>query len=99
MLGVEGAQFALLQTGVQFDLVDRRDERAAVQQALEMGGLEVRHARGAEASFLDEAFERTPGVGIQIAGRSRPVDQVEVETIEAERGKAGVEGAEGGVVT
>lgn len=63
-----------------------------------MRGLEVGHARGADPTLGDELLDGLPGLAVQVAGRGRPVNQVEVEVVQAQLGEAGVEGPQGGVV-
>lgn len=75
---------ALLQCGVQLDLVDGGDDRAGIEYPTQVLGQEVRDADRPDASIGVQLFEGTPGVEVSILGGGRPVDQVQVEVVEAE---------------
>ena len=82
--GVEGAQCRLLELRVQLDLVDRRDDLRSRRAAVQVGGLEVGHADRAGPSVGVELLEGPPGLDVQVQARLRPVDQVEVDVVQAE---------------
>lgn len=88
---------ALLQCGVQLDLVDGGDDRAGIEYPTQVLGQEVRDADRPDASIGVQLFEGTPGVEVSILGGGRPVDQVQVEVVEAETVQARVEARESGV--
>src|SRR5699024_7549700 len=60
-------------------------------QPLQVGNLEVRHADTAGPAALTDLQQRLPGLDVQVLGRYRPVDQVQVHVIQAESLQAGVE--------
>ncbi len=68
-------------------------------QPLEVLDAEVGDADRARAPFLVDAFEGTPGVDEAVFARHRPVDQVEVDVVEAEAAETGLEGRQSRVVT
>src|SRR5690606_19823150 len=76
------AQGALLEIGVKFDLVNRGRYPGFPDDPIEVSGLEVRHSDRAHPALLPKAHESPPGFGIAVHRRQRPVDKVQVETIE-----------------
>ena len=81
----------------QLDLIDGRDVLGGAQAApRRCGTQEVADADRARALLLVEALQRAPGVE-PLAG-DRPVEQVEVDVIQAEALQAGVEGAQRAIV-
>ena len=98
VLRVELAQFGLLQVRVQLDLVDRGHDTGLVDQPPQVRGLEVRDADRADPALLPQLHERLPGVDVELAGRRRPVDQVQVERVELELVQRLVERTQGRVV-
>lgn len=63
-----------------------------------MRGLEVGDTGGPDPAVGPQLLQGAPGVGVEVAGGGGPVDEVEVDVVEAELGEAGVEGGERGVV-
>ena len=99
VLGVEGAQLALLQVRVQLDLVEGRQLAGLVEQPLQVRGLEVADPGGADAALRSAArAARARCRRSASLRRHRPVDQVEVDDVQAEALGGGVEGAQRGVV-
>ena len=90
------ARVPLLEEWVNLDLVHRGDDFRLRQELVEMARHEVADADGPCAPFAVDALERPPG--IEPLARHRPVDEVEVDIIEAEPGQAGVERAQRAVV-
>ena len=99
VLGVPGAQLGLLEVRVQLDLVDGRPRV----------GLAARAARGPRrGSWRRRSCARGPPRGsVRRRARCRakrssvghrPVDQVEVDVVEAEPAEAALEGAQGRLV-
>ena len=78
-------QFLLGQQGMQLDLVDRRDDSGRVDQGLQVFGLEVADADGADAALVTQVGEGLERVDEGVDLGQRPVDEVEVEVVEAER--------------
>jgi hypothetical protein len=76
---------------VQLDLVDRRRHPGLLDEAVEMVGLEVRHADRADQPLLLEVDERLPRLDVQVLRRNGPVDEVEIDEIELEPVEAGPE--------
>ena len=80
---------------VQLDLVDRRHDVGLGGQALEVRDLEVRDADRAGAAVALELLERLPRrdeVAV-VERRQRPVDEEQVDVVEAERRQRPVERA------
>jgi hypothetical protein len=93
-----GAQLGLLQPRMQLDLVYRRQPLRLRPQPLEVLDAEVGDPERAGPPFLVDPFEGAPGLEIAVLAGHRPVDQVEVDAVEAEPLEAAVEGGQGGVV-
>ena len=83
---------------MELDLVHRRQPLGLVAQPLEILDAEVGDADRADAALVLDPFEGAPGVEEAVLGRHRPVDQVEVDMVEAEPLQALVEGGQGRVV-
>lgn len=88
---------ALLQRRMQLDLVDGGDDRAGVEYPSQVLGQEVRDADRSNAPVRVQLLERTPGIDVSIVGGGGPVDQIQVEVVEAETVQARVEARESGV--
>ena len=87
------ADLVVEEVGVELDLVDRRHVVALGREALEMVDLEVRDADRARAAVALELLERLPGrdeVAV-VERRQRPVDEEQVDVVEAERRQRRVE--------
>src|SRR3954468_3002613 len=95
---VELARLLLREPRVQLDLVDRRHDRRLAEQSLEVRHGEVRHTDRAYAPVCVQLLESPPRVDVEVTLRSGPVDEVEVDDVEAEPLLAVVERAERGVV-
>jgi hypothetical protein len=63
-----------------------------------VGGLEVGHSDGARPAVGEDLFQGLPGLDVQILCGDRPVDEEEVDVVEAERGEGCVDGAQSLVV-
>src|SRR3954471_7135854 len=96
---VELARLLLREPRVQLDLVDRGHHRRLAEQALEVRHGEVRHPDRAHPPVGIEPLERSPRVDVEVALRSGPVDEVEVDDVETEALLAVVERAQRRVVT
>ena len=81
---VEVAHLVLLEVRVQLDLVQHRDHAGGLDDATQVLGLEVRHADRGQAPARPELEEGLPGLEVAVVLRRRPVDQQQVEAIEAE---------------
>ena len=57
----------------------------SVDQPAQVRGLEVRDSDRADSSVGLQGEQRLPGLDIAVAGRKRPVDEVEVHVVEPER--------------
>ena len=87
----------LRQPGVQFDLVDHRDGVSFGKQPLEVVRVEVAYSDRADPAFGVQPLERAPRLDVAVLGRSRPVDEVQVEVVETKQVHARVKGAQGAV--
>ena len=69
---------------VELDLVDVGRDPGRGEQPLEVRGLEVRDADRADAALLEQRGEPAPGVDVAVLVGVRPVDQVQIEVVDAE---------------
>ena len=94
--GCEAARAVLVgEVGVHLDLVHRRHHAGLLDDPVEVGGLEVGDADRGGAPVLDELREGPPGrheVAV-VQRRQRPVDEEQVDPVQAELGQRLVEGA------
>ena len=90
----ESSQFTLLQVRVQFDLVDRRNRAAEIDELLQVVLLEVGDANRFRFAGSVDLLESPPGVGVQIVVRLGPVDQIEIHVIQPQLVQALVEGGQ-----
>ena len=88
------AQLRLRQPRVQLDLVHHGRDAGLVDDALEVVRVEVRDADRAHPALVVEPDERAPRVDVAVGRRDRPVDEVEVEPVEAEPRHGRVERAQ-----
>ena len=95
---VDIAEFGLRQPRVELDLVDGRDHTGLIDDLAQVGVVEVGDANRSRAAFLAQADECAPRVEVDIAGRRRPVDEIEVNLVDAKQARALVEGAQGLVI-
>ena len=92
------ARGRVLGTPLLDDLADKHGRDPGLgDEALDVVGMEVRHADGSDAALLLQPDQRSPRVDIAVGRRHRPVDEVKVERVEAEPVHARVEGAQRGV--
>ena len=92
VLLAECTRLALLQERVDLDLVDGRRLVRLGEELLEVRHEEIADADVARAPVGLDALERPPRV--EALARHRPVEQVEVDVVEAEPRETGVERAE-----
>ena len=95
---MQRAQFLLLEPGVQFDLVDGRYDFGGLQQAFQVGRLEIGDAYGPRLALPVQGLHRAVALGIQPALGTGPVDQVQIHVFQTQVGQGGVEGAQRCVV-
>src|SRR5690606_20253456 len=98
LLAVVGAFFGAGLSGVELDLVDRRWGVGVLQQFVQLGGGEVGDSDGPDFAVGVELLQGPPGFGVQAELGLRPVDEVEVDGLQAEAFFAGVEGVQRGLV-
>src|ERR687892_604494 len=96
VLVVVRAEALLLEEWLELDLVDGRHDVAHFGEAVQVLWLEVCDSDAVHQAFALEVDEHDPRLLVEPATRGRPVDQVEIEVVEAEPGEAGLEGAAGG---
>ncbi len=89
----------LLEARVQLDLVDRGRDAGLVDEAPQVGRVEVRHADRADDALLAQLDERLPRLDVEVLRGHRPVDQVEVHELELEPVEALLEGVLGLLIT
>src|SRR5699024_2859828 len=98
LAGVVPAQLVLEQVGVQLDLVqDGHDPGLGLDQ-LQVLDTEVRDPDGADPALLLQLDQSLPGLQGEPLRGGGPVDQVQVQLVEAEVGHGALEGAHGVVV-
>jgi len=69
---------------MQLDLIDRRGDRPVIQQSLQMVRLVIRHADRASTPGLRDHLERAPRLEETLSVPQRPVNQVQIDVVEAE---------------
>src|SRR3954447_4495179 len=74
----------LLQTWVELDLVDGRNDLVPVEDGLEMPRLKVGDSDRAGTPAGVDLFECPPRREVRADGRHRPVDHIQVEVVETE---------------
>ena len=84
---------------MEFHLVDGRDRPAQLDQLLHVFGQEVGNADGTDTAVDEELFQGQPRILVLTVRGGGPVDQVEVQVIEAQLRQAGFEGGQRRVVT
>lgn len=88
----------LLVVGVEFDLVDGGGDAGFFDEAVDVGREEVGDADGFDEAFFLELDHGAPGLNVEVLGGVGPVDEVEVEVVEAHGVEGVFEGGDGGVV-
>ncbi|CAH0262957.1 hypothetical protein SRABI128_03191 [Microbacterium sp. Bi128] len=83
---------------MQFDLVDGRNYASLIDQALQAFLGEVGDANGLDPALLLELDEGLPGVNVFVLLGLHPVDQVQVQGLEAEPLHGFLERLQGGLV-
>src|SRR3989339_351595 len=78
----EVADILLVHQGMQFDLVYRRNNIARIENILQMMDLEIAHSNRTYLSLFVELGHSPPS--IQVFSFHRPMDQVQVEILEAQ---------------
>jgi hypothetical protein len=77
-------QFRLLVAGVQLNLVDGRDNFCGLQQIVQVVCEEVGDTDGPDLVVFIQPLHLLPGLDVQVLGRHRPMDEVQVHVIQAE---------------
>jgi len=103
VLGVEIALVALLESGMQFDLVDHWRLAGLGDDALEMVLVKVGHPDRSDPALLLQLHQGLPCLDIQSPAGYRPVNEEEVELVahprqRADRGAGREEAADGAPV-
>ena len=88
VLRVPGAQLGLLEARVQLDLVDGRQRAGLAPRAVRGPRCGSWRRRSCAPPLLVDALEGAPGIDEEVLARHRPVDQVEVDVVEAEPAEA-----------
>src|SRR6185436_9727188 len=76
-------QAGLLEARVELDLVDGGGHARLVDDPAQMVGLEVRDADRPDEALGLQLDERLPRLDVAVPRRDRPVDEVEVDVVEA----------------
>src|SRR6185437_3443210 len=97
LAGVEGAQFALLEARMQFDLVERRLDASVADDALQVLAGEIGDADRSRQPLLAQPDQRPPAICVESAPRRRPMYEIEIDIVEVEAAQAFATGAQCGV--
>ena len=89
------SQRRLLEVEVELDLVHGRDDVRLVEEPLQVRHLEVGDPDGVDPPVRVELLERAPGVHVAVLRGLGPVDQVEVDVVQAQPPQARLERVEG----
>ena len=85
MVGVGGLDDALLEVGVDLDLVDRRDDGGLVEQPVEVFDHEVADTDRADLAVRQQRLEGPVGVEGAVEGAGeRLVEDEQVDVVDAE---------------
>src|SRR5450755_562788 len=79
---------------VELDLVDGRNDVGVLAQPVEVRGPEVRDTDRPRLARSHQLLERLPRVDVQVTLRQRPVDQDQVDIVEAQPAQRLVEPAD-----
>ena len=93
VFGLECFQLLLLEDGVQFDLVHGRHDVCLRDEAGEVGDEKVADTDRCGPTVRVERFEGAPGVDVEVVVGHGPVNQVQVEVVEAQGLETAAEGA------
>jgi hypothetical protein len=93
---VIAAQLRLGKAGVQLDLVNRRHDPGLRYEPRELGIREIRDADLPGQAAAANDLQGSPGFHVQVAHGQRPVDEIEINGIQAEPAPARVEGLQRG---
>jgi hypothetical protein len=89
VLGAEGLDLRLNEVGVHLDLVDRRDDRSAVEQPGEVVDHEVAHADRADLAVGQQRLQGAVRLEGPVEGRGeRLVEDQQVDLLDAELARA-----------
>jgi hypothetical protein len=91
-------QGGLLEGRVELDLIDGGHDCRLGQQGVQMVLQEVGHPNGPDIAPGIDLLQGPPGVDEQSLGRDRPMDEVQVNEVKAERLPAGFEGLRRGAL-
>jgi len=75
VLCVERHQFILLETGMQFDLVDTWNDAGLIDDSFQMGNCEIRNAHRSQLAFGFQFDQGFPGFSVRVLTRFRPVNE------------------------
>ena len=85
------ADLLLRQMRMQLHLIDRRNDAAPVDQQLQVTRFEIAHTDRLRATRLGDLLQRIPRAEDAVVVLQRPMDQVQVDIVDAETSEAGVE--------
>ena len=88
MARMEGAQFGLLQAGMQFDLVQHRHDAGFADDPLQIRHAEIRHPDRGDLPFIPQRDQRLPCVKEPVLCRAGPVDQHQIDLRHPDPGQA-----------
>lgn len=91
MVDGERPDLLLRQMRVQLHLIDRRNDAAPVDQQLQVTRFEIAHTDRLRATRLGDLLQRIPRAEDAVVVLQRPMDQVQVDIVDAETSEAGVE--------
>src|SRR5262245_59516341 len=85
--------------GAQLNLVGYRADCSGGEEPIQMGRLEVGNANRPHLTGLDQFLERLPSGDVLVALRQRPVDQEQINVVQAKLAQALVETSNGTLVS
>ena len=94
-LVVPCAELRLVELRVQLDLVHGGPDARALDDLVDLGGGEVRDPNRPRLPLRAQVDQRLPRLDVPADRRQRPVDEVQVDVVEAKAGQALVEPGEG----
>src|SRR5690606_34452305 len=92
VLPVGGNHLAVLQRRMQFHLVHGRNDSSLGDQLVQVIRLEVRHANGTDLVLCVQLFQGLPRLNVEVLFGSWPMDQEQVEVVQAQAPQTCVKG-------
>src|SRR5215207_8729994 len=94
VFGMKFALVALLEAGVELDLVDDGRDAGFADDPLEMVLIEIRNADRLDAASLPELDQRLPCLDISVLAGHRPMDEEQIDLLNPQLAHRLIEGAQ-----